>query len=479
MEDINKPEEQPVEVQSEVELKNSGFFERFFKLKDHKTNAKTEVIAGITTFMTMAYILAVNPMILGECGMDKTAVFTATVLCSFVATFLMGTIANLPFVLSAGMGLNAYFAYTVVLQMKCSWELALAAVFVEGIIFIVLSLTNVREAIFNSIPHPLKIAVTVGIGLYIGFIGLKSGHVLVDNPATLVSLISFKTWSNYTCSAFLALVGIIITTILMHKKILGSILWGMVATWLVGMLFELQGLYVPDDKDFFSVIPHVNNILSTDFTLKPTFCAFTRGFSEISGPGGFFNFITVLSAFLFVDLFDTIGTLIGCAASGNMLDKEYKLPGIKGALLADAIGTTLGAVCGTSTVTTFVESASGISAGGRTGLTSIVAAFLFLMSLFFAPLFLTIPVFAITPALVIVGFLMVRQVVHINFEHLTDAVPAFLAIIAMPFFYSISEGISFGIISYTLIHLLCGEGKKVHPLLYVLSVLFVCKYIFI
>ena len=477
MEDINKPEEQSVEVTSESELKNSGFFESFFKLEEHKTNVKTEVIAGITTFMTMGYILAVNPMILGSCGMDKTSVFTATVLCSFIATLLMGLLANLPFVLSAGMGLNVYFAYTVVLQMGCSWQLALAAVFVEGIIFILLSLTNVREAIFNSIPQPIKIAVTVGIGLYIGFIGLKSGYVLVDNPATLVALISFKTWTNYTCSALLALIGIIITTVLMQKKVMGGILWGIFATWVLGMIFQLCGLYIPDGKIFYSLLP--TQIFSFDFTLKPTFCAFAQGFKEITSAGRWLNFITVLSAFLFVDLFDTIGTLIGCAASGNMLDKEYKLPGIKGAFLADAIGTTIGAICGTSTVTTFVESASGISVGGRTGLTSVVAAFMFLISLFLTPFFLTIPAFAITPALVIVGFLMVRQVVHINFEHLTDAIPAFLGIIAMPFFYSISEGISFSIISYTLVHLLCGERVKIHPLLYILTVLFICKYIFI
>ncbi|MBP5470105.1 MAG: NCS2 family permease, partial [Candidatus Riflebacteria bacterium] len=251
MEDINKQEEQLPE--------NNSFLEKiskYFKLEEHKTNVKTEVIAGITTFMTMGYILAVNPMILGACGMDKTSVFTATVLCSFIATLLMGLLANLPFVLSAGMGLNAYFAYTVVLQMGCSWQLALAAVFVEGIIFILLSLTNVREAIFNSIPQPIKIAVTVGIGLYIGFIGLKSGHVLVDNPATLVALISFKTWTNYTCSALLALIGIIITTVLLQKKVMGGILWGILATWLLGMGFQLCGLYIPDGEVFHSLLPN-------------------------------------------------------------------------------------------------------------------------------------------------------------------------------------------------------------------------------
>lgn len=453
----------------------NDFFERCFKLKEHNTNAKTEVIAGITTFMTMAYILAVNPNILGACGMDKTAVFTATVLASTIATFLMGAFSNLPFVLSAGMGLNAYFAYTVVRQMGCSWELALAAVFTEGIIFIILSLTNVREAIFNAIPQCLKIGVTVGIGLYIAMIGLKSGGVIVANDATLVSLISFKNWSPATCSALLTLLGIIITATLMHKKVMGSILFGILATWVLGMIFESGGLYVPDNKVFFSVIP--TKIVSTNFSLEPTLGGFVKGFKEIPLTlSGFLGFFSILFAFLFVDLFDTIGTLIGCASSGNMLDKDGKLPGIKGALTADAIGTTIGAALGTSTVTTFVESASGVSAGGRTGLTAITASFLFFISLFFFPLFLTIPAFATAPALVLVGFLMVTQISKINFDDPTDAVPAYMAFISMPFFYSISEGIAFGIISYNFINLISGKREKIHPLLYILSILFILKY---
>ncbi len=453
----------------------NDFFERCFKLKEHNTNAKTEVIAGITTFMTMAYILAVNPKILGDCGMDKTAVFTATVLASTIATFLMGAFSNLPFVLSAGMGLNAYFAYTVVQQMGCSWELALAAVFTEGIIFIILSLTNVREAIFNAIPQCLKIGVTVGIGLYIAMIGLKSGGVIVANDATLVSLISFKNWSPATCSALLTLLGIIITATLMHKKVMGSILFGILATWVLGMMFEFGGLYVPDNKVFFSVIP--TKIVSTNFSLEPTLGGFVRGFKEIPLTlSGFLGFFSILFAFLFVDLFDTIGTLIGCASSGNMLDKDGKLPGIKGALTADAIGTTIGAALGTSTVTTFVESASGVSAGGRTGLTAITASFLFFISLFFFPLFLTIPAFATAPALVLVGFLMVTQIAKINFNDHTEAVPAYMSFISMPFFYSISEGIAFGIISYNFINLISGKKEKIHPLIYILSILFILKY---
>ncbi len=452
------------------------FFNRFFKLDENKTSVKTEVIAGITTFMTMAYILAVNPDLLGKSGMDKNAVFTATVLASTLATLLMALLANLPFVLSAGMGLNAYFTYTVVKQMGCSWQLALAAVFTEGIIFIILSLTNVREAIFNAIPKPLKTGVTVGIGLYIAIIGLKSAGIVIPNEDTLVKLISFKVWSPQTCAALLAMFGILITGTLMYRKVTGSILLGIIITWVLGMICEITGLYVPNPNlKLFSVIP--NKIMSTDLTLAPTWCAFIEGFKQIPLTwSGLLGFFSILFAFLFVDLFDTIGTLIGCASSGNMLDKEGKLPGIKGALTADAIGTTLGAALGTSTVTTFVESASGVSAGGRTGLTALTASGLFFISMFFSPIFLTIPSFATAPALVMVGYLMVTQITKINFEDPTDAVPAYISFISMPFFYSISEGISFGIISYCFINLISGNISKIHPLMYFLSILFILKY---
>ncbi len=455
------------------------FLNRFFKLDEHKTNVKTEVIAGMTTFMTMAYILAVNPNILCESGMDKNAVFTATVLASTLATLLMGLLSNLPFVLSAGMGLNAYFTFTVVKQMGCSWQLALAAVFTEGVIFIILSLTNVREAIFNAIPKPIKIGVTVGIGLYIAMIGLKSAGIIISDKDTLVRLLSFKVWGPQTCSALLAMIGILFTGTLMYKKVTGSILFGILITWVLGMICEATGLYVPNaDLKLFSVIP--NKLISTNFTLAPTLGAFINGFKEIPLTySGFIGFFSILFAFLFVDLFDTLGTLIGCAYSGNMLDKDGKLPGIKGALTADALGTTLGAALGTSTVTTFVESASGVSAGGRTGLTALTASGLFFISLFFSPIFLTVPAFATAPALVMVGYLMVTQITKINFEDPTDAVPAYIAFISMPFFYSISEGISFGIISYNFINLISGNKHKIHPLIYILSFLFILKYILI
>lgn len=452
------------------------FLNRFFKLDEHKTSVKTEVIAGITTFMTMAYILAVNPNILGDSGMDKNAVFTATVLASTLATLLMGLLSNLPFVLSAGMGLNAYFTYTVVKQMGCSWQLALAAVFTEGIIFIILSLTNVREAIFNAIPKPIKTGVTVGIGLYIAMIGLKSAGIIISDKDTLVRLLSFKVWGPQTCAALLAMLGILITGTLMYKKVTGSILLGILTTWVLGIICEYTGLYVPNaDLKLFSVIP--NDYFSTKFTLAPTFGAFIDGFKQIPLTfSGIIGFFTILFAFLFVDLFDTLGTLIGCASSGNMLDEEGKLPGIKGALTADALGTTLGAALGTSTVTTFVESASGVSAGGRTGLTALTASGLFFISLFFSPIFLTIPAFATAPALVMVGYLMVTQITKINFDDPTDAIPAYISFISMPFFYSISEGISFGIISYNFINLISGNTHKIHPLIYILSFLFILKY---
>ena len=345
--------------------------ERFFKLKEHNTDVKTEIIAGVTTFMTMAYILAVNPNILSAAGMESGSVFTATALASAIASFLMALTANLPFVLSAGMGLNAYFAYTVCGQMGYSWQVALAAVFVEGIIFILLSLTRVREAIFNAIPQTLKIAVSVGIGLYITFIGLQNAHVVVDS-STLVGLFSFSgsvkdgTFSSEGITVVLAMVGILITAVLVIKNVKGNILIGIFVTWILGIICQLAGLYVPDpDAGFYSLIP--SGIFSMPESMAPTFMKMSfKGIDII-------NFIVIMFAFLFVDMFDTLGTLIGCASKADMLDKDGKLPGIKGALLSDAIGTTVGAAFGTSTVTTFVESSSGIAEGGRTGLTSIVS----------------------------------------------------------------------------------------------------------
>ncbi len=451
-------------------------FEKVFKLKARGTDVKTEVMAGITSFMTMAYILAVNPSILSAAGMDSTAVLLATAISSFIATLCMGLMANLPFALSAGMGLNAYLAYTVVLGFGYSWQVALLAVFVEGLIFIILSLTNVREAIFNAIPLNLKRGVSVGIGLFIAFIGLQNAGLSVDS-STLVTITSFtEAFHTHGICALLALVGLFIMAVLYIKNVQGAILIGILATWIIGMICQILGIYVPDNVNYFSLFPTIG---ITDFSkLGETFGqCFNVDFSNV----GIVNFIVVVFSFLFVDLFDTLGTLIGVATKANMLDDDGNLPGIKPALLSDAIGTTVGAVFGTSTITTFVESASGVAAGGRTGLTSVVTGILFLASTLLAPIFTAIPSFATAPALIMVGFLMVGTVTEIRFEldNLTEAIPAYLAIIAMPLFYSISEGISLGIISYVLLNLAAGKGKQVKPLMYVLAVLFVLKYIFL
>lgn len=451
--------------------------ENFFKLKEHGTDVKTEVIAGLTTFMTMAYILAVNPSILGATGMDTGAIFTATALASAIGSFCMALFANLPFVLSAGMGLNAYFAYTVVLGMGYSWEVALTAVFVEGIIFIILSLTNVREAIFNAIPASLKVAVSVGIGLFITFIGLQNAHIVVDG-STLVGLFSFNgsvkagTFQSEGITVVLALIGLLITAFLVIKNVKGNILLGILITWVLGIICQLTGLYVPNaEAGFYSLIP--SGIISAPASVAPTL--FKMDFSAIAS----LNFVVVVFAFLFVDIFDTLGTLIGCATKVNMLDKEGKLPGIKGALMADAVGTTVGACLGTSTITTFVESSSGIAEGGRTGLTSIVSGLLFILALFFSPIFLAIPSFATAPALIVVGFFMMQSVAKINWSDMLEAIPAFICIFAMPFMYSISEGISFGVISFVVLNAVAGKAKKITPLMWVLAVLFILKYIFL
>lgn len=450
--------------------------EKFFKLKEKGTDVRTEMIAGITTFMTMAYILAVNPSILGATGMDSGAIFTATALASAIASFCMAFLANLPFVLSAGMGLNAYFAYTVVLGMGYSWEVALTAVFAEGIVFVLLSLTNVREAIFNAIPQTLKYGVSVGIGLFICFIGLQNAHIAVDS-ATLVTIFSFSqsvkagTFNSEGITVLLALIGIIITGYLVIKGVKGNILIGIFVTWILGILCQLAGIYVPNpDAGFYSLIP--SGVVSMPASIAPTLFKFD--FSIIAEHP--LDFFSVLFAFLFVDIFDTLGTLIGCASKADMLDEDGKLPEIKGALLADSIGTMVGACLGTSTITTFVESSSGIAEGGRSGLTAVVSGLFFLLALFFSPIFLAIPSFATAPALVIVGFLMIQQVVKVEWDDLLEAIPAYIAIFAMPFLYSISEGISLGIISYVLLHVLSGKGKSVTPLMYVLAILFVLKY---
>ena len=455
--------------------------DKIFHLKENHTDVKTEVMAGITTFMTMAYILAVNPNILSASGMDRGSVFTATALSAFIATCLMALLSNYPFVLAPGMGLNAYFTYTVVLGMGYTWQQALAAVFAEGIIFILLSLTNVREAIFNSIPMNLKHAVSVGIGLFIAFIGLQNAKIVVGNDSTLVSIFSFKssvaegTFSSQGITVLLALIGILVTAVLLAKDVKGSILWGILITWVLGIICQLTHLYVPNaDIGYNSLLPDFSNGISVPSMAQPFM---KMDFSIVFS----LDFVVIMFAFLFVDMFDTLGTLIGVASKADMLDKDGKLPKIKGALLSDAVGTTVGAVCGTSTVTTFVESASGVAEGGRTGLTSIVAGILFALSLLLSPIFLAIPSFATAPALIVVGYLMLTSVTKIDFNDMAEAIPCFIAIIAMPFMYSISEGISMGVISYVVINLITGKAKekKISVLMYVLAILFVLKYIFI
>jgi len=453
-------------------------FEKVFRLKENNTNVKTEVAAGITTFMTMAYILAVNPSILSEAGMNANAVLIATCLASFIGTLCMAFMANMPFALSAGMGLNAYLAYTVVLGQGISWQVALFAVFIEGLIFIVLSLTNVREAIFNAIPLTLKKGVSVGIGLFIAFIGLQNAGLAVDS-STLVTVTSFtENFSTHGVCALLAVIGLLITAILYIRNVKGAILIGIVVTWGLGMICQLAGIYVPNPEiGAYSLFPA--GIMSADFSaLGETFGqCFKIDFSTV----GFFNFVVVIFSFLFVDLFDTLGTLIGVATKADMLDEEGHLPNVKPALMADAIATSAGAVLGTSTVTTFVESSAGVAAGGRTGLTALTTGVLFLLATLFSPLFTSIPSFATAPALIFVGFLMFESVVEIKFDsnNLTEAIPAYLCILAMPLFYSISEGICLGVISYVVLQAATGKAKKVTPLMYVLALLFVLKYIFL
>ena len=457
--------------------------DRIFHLKENHTDVKTEVMAGVTSFMTMAYILAVNPNILSAAGMDHGAVFSATAIASFLGTLCMALFANYPFALAPGMGLNAYFAYTVVLGMGYSWQVALAAVLAEGLIFILLSLFNIREAIFNAIPFNLKKAVSVGIGLFIAFIGLQNAKIVIGG-STLVGLFSLKGYnetlaegltasmSDAGITVLLAIIGVIITAVLVVKNIKGNILWGIPITWGLGVICQFAGLYVPNpDLGFYSLLPDFSNGISIP-SLAPIFCKFSLDGVPL------LEFAVIIFAFLFVDIFDTIGTLIGVASKADMLDKDGKLPRIKGALMADAIGTTAGAILGTSTVTTFVESASGVSEGGRTGLTSLTTAVLFLLSLLLSPVFLAIPSFATAPALIVVGFYMVGAVSDIDFKDPGQGIPAFICIAAMPFFYSISEGISMGVISYVAVNAVTGRAKKISPMMYVLALLFILKYIF-
>lgn len=432
---------------------NESLAEKLFKLKENKTSIKTEIMAGITTFMTMSYILAVNPQILGDAGMDKGAVFTATIIASIIAILIMGLYANLPFALSSGMGLNAFFTYTVVMTMGKSWEFALAAVFIEGIVFIILSIFNVREAIFNAIPRSLKTAVSVGIGLFIALIGLLNSTVIVKNDVGLGlgNLVSKES--------FIFFIGLLIMAVLTARKTKGALLIGIVISTIIAIFTGVSKL---PEGGLIQLPPSISPIaLKLDFS------------SMLS-----FEMFSVVFAFLFVDLFDTVGTLTGVATKAKMLDENGELPNAGRALFADSIGTTLGALLGTSTVTTFVESATGVAEGGRTGLTALSAGFCFFLSIFFYPLITIIPPQATAAALVMVGLFMIDSIVDINFGDFTESFPAFMTIIMMPFAYSIAEGIAFGMISYASVKLLTGKGKEVSPLVYVLALVFLLRYIF-
>ena len=465
---------------------------RLFKLKRNRTTVKTEIVAGVTTFMTMAYILAVNPNILSMAGIPRGGVFVATAVSAVVGTLLMAALSNYPFVLAPGMGLNAFLTFGVVLGMGYSWQFALLAVFVEGLVFLALSLTPVREGIFNAIPFALKKAVAAGIGLFICLIAMKTAGIIVDNPATLISLVKFRDVPFHTSGicAVLALAGTLFTGYLLVRRLKGAILFGILFTWGLGMAAQACGVYLPDPANgFFSLYP--------DFSMK----GLTQNFSEFGAtvgalfkPDGWtftqdgavvksgwtliktLDFFVVIFAFFFVDLFDTLGTLIGVSMKGGFLDKDGKLPRISGALCADSIATSVGAVFGTSTTTTFVESASGVMAGGRTGLTGVTSAVLFAVAIVFAPVFLAIPGFATAPALIIVGYMMLSSCADVNWGDPGEAVPAFLAVAAMPFTYSISDGIMFGVIAYTVINACAGNFKRIHWIMYILTALFVAKY---
>lgn len=432
---------------------NVNILEKIFKLKENNTTVKTEILAGITTFMTMAYILVVNPSILSEAGMDKGAVFTATALAACIGSVAMGLLANYPITLMPAMGLNAFFAYSVVLGMGYSWQFALCAVFIEGIIFIILSLTNVREKIIECVPTVLKHAVTAGIGLFIAFIGLKSAGIIQSGGA-IIELGNMKS-----PTVVLAVIGIIIASALLIKNMKGAFLLAMIITTVIGIVAGLVAL--------------PNSIVSSVPSIKPVFLqAFSLDASEIFSP----EMAMIVFTFLFVDLFDTVGFLIGIASQSGMLDENGNLPRAKQALLADAIGTTAGALLGTSTVTSSVESASGIAEGGKTGLTSVVTGIMFLVALFFAPIFTAIPAEATSSVLILVGVMMASSILKINFDDFSDAIPAFLTFIIMPLAYSVADGIMFGIISFTVLKLISNKKDEVKPSLIILSIVFILKF---
>ncbi len=430
--------------------------DKFFKLSENKTTVRTEVIAGITTFMTMAYILAVNPDILSAAGMDKGAVFTATILSSIIATLVMALYAKLPFALAPGMGLNAFFAFTVVLGMGHSWQFALTAVFLEGLIFIALTAFNIREMIVNSIPNNMKHAISVGIGLFIAFIGLKNAGIIVSNESTFVALGDVKNVAENP-GALVALLGLIISGALLALRVKGALLIGIIATAVIGIPFAVTKF--PETFDL------------TPPSIAPIFMQFE--WSQMFT----MDMLVIVFTFLFVDMFDTVGTLIGVSSKANMLDKEGRVPRVKQALMADAIGTTAGAMLGTSTVTTYVESAAGVSDGGRTGLTSLTVAGLFLVALFLSPVFLMIPGAATAPALILVGAMMMSPIKNIEFDDYTESIPVFLTIIMMPLTYSISEGILFGVLSFVILKLLSGKIKDISIVTAILAVLFLLKFL--
>ncbi len=427
--------------------------DKFFKITENKSTLRTEIIAGITTFMTMVYILAVNPSILSAAGMDKDAVFTATALSAIIATLVMALVAKLPFALAPGMGLNAFFAFTVVLGMGYSWQFALTAVFLEGIIFILLTAFNIRELIVNSIPLNLKHAVSVGIGLFIAFIGLKGTGLIVDNPATLVGLGDMR---NPT--VLVGLAGVIIIGVLFAKKVKGAILIGILASTIIGLFVGV------------TLIPESFTVMSLPPSIEPIFFKFD--FSQVFT----FDMLIVLFTFLFVDMFDTVGTLVGVSSKAGMLDKDGNVPRVKQALFADAVGTTVGAILGTSTVTTYVESAAGVAEGGKTGMTALTVAGMFTLALFFAPVFMIIPAAATAPALIIVGLFMISPIMNIDLDDFTESIPAFFTIIMMPLTYSIAEGIVFGMLSYVFLKLLTGRYKEIKPVMYVIAILFLIKF---
>lgn len=440
----------------QAQAAQQSWVETRFKLTENKTTVRTEIVAGITTFMTMAYILFVNPSILAETGMPFDAVMMATAFSAILATLLMAFLANYPFALAPGMGLNAYFTYSVVFGMGYTWQTALGAVFISGVVFILLSLTGIREMIIDAVPASLKSAIGAGIGLFIAFIGLQNSGLVQADPATIVSIGNLGQ-----PEVLLAAIGVLITGILLARKVKGAILWGILGTTILGIPFGVTSM-----PDGFMKIP-------TFATWAPVF-----GKLDIRGALGV-GLVEVIFAFLFVDLFDTIGTLIGVSQQGGFLDKDGKLPRANKALLADAIGTVAGSIFGTPTVTTYVESASGVAVGGRTGLANVVTALCFFLAIFFLPVIAIVPAAATAPALIVVGAMMLRSVMDVPWSEMDEALPAFIAMIAMPFTYSIATGIALGFIAYPIIKVASGKAKEVHALTYLLAALFVLRFIYL